>query len=779
MTSKHFRYQKALANCSRVLLGNPDDEAQVQILLDQALEHLLSAVEASRVYVFRNYHHPELGFCMAMLAEVCAPGVIPQIQVEANQKYPWEDVPAEMAVLLKDGRPFGGPVDTAFANTPFLVQEFKNQPNPLQSVKLFPVHFGNTWWGFIGFDDVVAPRQWDENEVMVLQTASEMISSALQRWEVYFKLEEQVEERTSALRQSNRRLRRQIEQRRQAEAELAHRLEIERVMTTLSGRLLQQGRPIPALQDTLQELGQLVSARRMLLIFMEAEESPFDTPLVQWHSPETSSLPVEMVQRVSKGLPWMMAQLKQGNSITWDDPGDLPNAAAGEVQLMLSRYNISNMALYPVNTDDGLMAVLACASFDYEKRGKGEIRRILQLGTNLIENMVRREMILFTLEKRVVERTKELTTIFDIVIMGGQAETISDLLMPAVQRLAEAIDCPAVCIHLRSPHKDTLTLGAQIGLSADALENLVQIHPSPELKTLLQVTKKQALVGPLQDLPGRLATLFAFPEFETYFGTQLQAQGKLVGFLSAFRSEKKSFTINEISLLVVLAEQLGVLIENHRLHRETERMAIIGERQRLARELHDSITQSLYSQTLFARSGRYALEDNDPVKAQESLQQLESGAISTLKEMRLLLFQLQPDRLENLTLSAAIEQRFDDVERRLGIQAACVMPGHLDYDDKVISELYRVIMEALNNSLKHAQADKVTVTMLIEDDQAILRIVDNGIGFDLQNINPGMGLGYMCERVDHIQGWITMHSTPGEGTQIIVKIPHRNRTASK
>jgi signal transduction histidine kinase len=219
-----------------------------------------------------------------------------------------------------------------------------------------------------------------------------------------------------------------------------------------------------------------------------------------------------------------------------------------------------------------------------------------------------------------------------------------------------------------------------------------------------------------------------------------------------------------------MAEQLGVMVENYRLRQLTEEMAVLEERQRLARELHDSITQSLYSQTLFARSGRYAFEDGEDLKLKDSLQQLEVNALFALKEMRLLLFQLQPGDLEDVGLAAAINQRLDMVERRLGIDATLQIDKKMTLPERVEETLYRITMEALNNSLKHASANQVSVGLQAEGVDLVLEIVDDGSGFNATEEQGGMGLKIMRERVNQLGGTLEINSKPGSGTLVRVTL---------
>jgi signal transduction histidine kinase len=269
---------------------------------------------------------------------------------------------------------------------------------------------------------------------------------------------------------------------------------------------------------------------------------------------------------------------------------------------------------------------------------------------------------------------------------------------------------------------------------------------------------------------------FHIEGYRSYLGAQLRAGGEVLGVLSCYR-EQGGFSLNHVSVLSALAEQLGVVIENHRLRQQAEETAIVSERQRLARELHDAVTQSLYSQALFARAAHNALEEGDRARLQDSLGQLGANAASALREMRLLLHQLRPAALEAGGLAQAIDDRLELVERRVGITAECRVDGRIQAGSDTEVMLYRVALEALNNALRHANATRVAVHVRARGGSVRLVVSDNGCGFDPARVSGGMGLAGMRERVRQQGGQLKITSAPGRGTVVRVSVSPAGETS--
>jgi signal transduction histidine kinase len=209
---------------------------------------------------------------------------------------------------------------------------------------------------------------------------------------------------------------------------------------------------------------------------------------------------------------------------------------------------------------------------------------------------------------------------------------------------------------------------------------------------------------------------------------------------------------------------------------QAEQAAVAAERQRMARELHDSVTQSLHSSMLLAEAGQRLAEAGDLERTRHYLGRLGEIAQQSLKEMRLLVYELRPLALKDMGLVGALQQRLDAVERRAGIDVILTVPVELELEAHVEEELYRIAEEALNNALKHARPSSVAVTVGHQGDPlgrcVTLEVTDDGAGFNPRAVDGegGLGLVSMRQRAERVGGRLTIHSVLGEGTTVRVVV---------
>ncbi|NIP23273.1 MAG: histidine kinase, partial [Phycisphaerae bacterium] len=201
-------------------------------------------------------------------------------------------------------------------------------------------------------------------------------------------------------------------------------------------------------------------------------------------------------------------------------------------------------------------------------------------------------------------------------------------------------------------------------------------------------------------------------------------------------------------------------------------LAIAKERTRLARDLHDSVAQTLYGLTLQAEAASRKLTAGKSEEVKRYLNEIQSDAQQTLQETRLLIFELRPPILERSGLAAALKARLETVEARSGLEM------HLDVEEitglipEVETGLYRIAQEALNNAARYANADQLNVFLAQKNGVVILEIADNGIGFDISAVPAGsVGLQGMAERVEQMNGRLTIETSPNQGTKIHVEVP--------
>lgn len=372
------------------------------------------------------------------------------------------------------------------------------------------------------------------------------------------------------------------------------------------------------------------------------------------------------------------------------------------------------------------------------------------------------------LEQRVADRTRELEALFEVTAVASASLDQEEVLRRSLARVVDVMNVHSGSIHLLDDDEQTLHLAAKENVQSRTIRN------APLLRRESMVARVMDKRGPIHvsyvegDSP---TTGQPLPD-SSFLGVPLKVKGKVVGVLSVFGEAHRSFSTEEVTLLTSIADQVGVAVENARLYQQAEDLAVMQERQRLARELHDAVTQSLYSLTLLAETGRRAAHQGQAQQAEEYLARLKDVGRQALKEMRLLVYELRPLALAQEGLLGALQHRLDAVEKRAGIEARLQIEGHPDIDPDIEGPLYRIVQEALNNSLKHAGASRIDVLVRQQPEQLTLVIRDDGSGFDpAEDIDDGgMGLANLRSRSGQIGAELTVSSAPGTGTEIKITL---------
>lgn len=366
-------------------------------------------------------------------------------------------------------------------------------------------------------------------------------------------------------------------------------------------------------------------------------------------------------------------------------------------------------------------------------------------------------------------RRRQADTLLEVASVVGSTLELDEVLDRILDQLQRVVGYDSASVQLLQ--EDKLQVIAARGFPAERVLGLT--FPLGEDFPNRKVVEEGRLLS-LADAPALYPAFRQTPysHIRSWLGVPLCVQERVIGIIALDREQPGGYGQEEMRLATAFADQAALALENARLYREAEQLAVMKERSRLARELHDSVTQALYSMTLLAEAGSRLAGSGNLERVESYLARLGEAAQQALKEMRLLIHELRPLILEKEGLIGALQQRLDAVEGRAGMETRLRVEGTPELPTSVEEGLYRIAQEALNNALKHAAATLVTVWIRANGGQVDLEVADNGVGFDPNAVSDrgGMGLVSMRERAERLGGSLTILSAPGEGTQVKISV---------
>jgi signal transduction histidine kinase len=425
---------------------------------------------------------------------------------------------------------------------------------------------------------------------------------------------------------------------------------------------------------------------------------------------------------------------------------------------------------------------LIALQHDLEQRVAERTEELAQVNIGLSAEIVERkrlqeEVHRYTeeLEQRVADRTRELSVLYDVTAVASNVLDLDELLSRLLAQSLSAMRCKSGIIHLLDESVSTLRLNTEQGVPGDVSDGIVTVFANQgEARDLFD--KHSPFIIPDLENDFRVPQSVRKSGWRTYIGVPIQdTRGQLLGILSIFGERKDQLTIEELTLLSSIADHIGLAVENVRLRRQAERTAVLEDRQRLARELHDAVNQSLFSASVIAETLPRLWERN-PSVVQQNLGDLHRLIRGALAEMRILLLELRPKSMENAVLGDLLHQLVDGIQGRTQLDVTLQIQGQGEFPTRVKKNLFRIAQEALNNIVKHARAQHVALSLSQSVDQITLCISDDGQGFEVRDVDGvHLGLQIMRERADNIGACLTISSHPGQGTEIVVIWPGRDR----
>ena len=386
------------------------------------------------------------------------------------------------------------------------------------------------------------------------------------------------------------------------------------------------------------------------------------------------------------------------------------------------------------------------------------------------------------LERRVEVRTREIERrrrvadgLRDILTILNSNLPPGEILNYVVAQASRLLDADASAIYRLHPENQTLSIqtsyglplayiakqGAVIGGKGKTIQAALTRRPVavPDFRTITDEGDETSRFRRETLVDSGYVALLAVP---------LTVKDEVYGSLVLYYQEPCDFSAEEINLAVTFADQAALAIENARLQSQVEQAAILAERNRLARELHDSVTQTLFSASLIAEvlPRLWQRRIDEGRRRSEELRQLTRGALA---EMRTLLLELRPSRLTEVSLHELLRQLAEAVNGRARVPVTLELGREVSLLPDVQIAFYRTAQEALNNVAKHAQASQVEINLETLPNEIILKIRDNGRGFDFDSIRPNsLGLSIMRERAEAIGADLRVCTQIGQGTEVLL-----------
>ncbi|MBT9589237.1 hypothetical protein IV102_38275 [bacterium] len=391
-----------------------------------------------------------------------------------------------------------------------------------------------------------------------------------------------------------------------------------------------------------------------------------------------------------------------------------------------------------------------------------------------------------TSERRLLRKLGGISLVASSLTYAGGLRGTLNSLAERVVETTEAIAASVLTCEELSNDDFRFRVGGAFGLPNEGLELLEEAlachkqasamgieFPPVRARTSRQPEIVTSLRSKLNDIdlavfPQPLQQLFKLAHtqvWNTMVAVPVQLGTRFLGTLNCYYVKGPPESA-EITYLRTLADLAAVGVENARLVEESERQAILQERRRLARELHDSVSQALYGIALGAKTIK-ARWYSHPEKAQQSLDYVIELAEGAGKEMRALLYSLRPESLEEEGLVQALRRQAEALQARYGISVDFRASKEPELDPASRLALFRVASESLHNVVKHSGARHVRMLLDVDRDQCVLEVVDDGVGFDSLSSRPDQyGLESMRERMEGVGGHWQLTSANGQGTTI-------------
>jgi len=586
----------------------------------------------------------------------------------------------------------------------------------------------------------------------------------------------------------------------------------ENIITTISTNFINlQPEEIDAeINRALRTISQVTRVERSCVALFSDDQRQL-TCTHAWSAPEIAAQNRPFPTISTTTWPWLASRIAHGEIVNAPLVADLPPAAEAEKRACRAQ-GVQSFVAIPMTYRGVVVGFLKFDAIRAQKTWSEHtialLKTVGEIFVNALEHKRAQEALQLvnqTLEQRVKARTQEIERrqrvaegLRDILVVLNSDRPVGEMLNYLVAQACALLDSSACVLYRVNQEEQQILIEASFGLPEAFLSikslplhawrflghgepggtnfdrqpyAIADVDASPIAAAAQDSTIEPAVREWCRAAVKHYCALLTVP---------LVIKEEFYGNLGFYYNDARQFSEEDIRLGMSFGNHAALAIENARLRVQAEQAAVLQERSRLARDLHDSVTQLLYSLTLLAEAGRRLAQAGDLQRVNEVMVRLGEIGQQAFKEMRLLVYELRPPALENIGLVGALQQRLDTVERRAGVEASLVVSGEVHLPAHLEEELYHITQEALNNALKHAAATSIAVRIVAAEKRIAIDISDDGKGLNLSAVGAegGIGLSSMRERAEKLGGVLTITSLPGKGTNINVTINNSGATVN-
>jgi PAS domain S-box-containing protein len=381
----------------------------------------------------------------------------------------------------------------------------------------------------------------------------------------------------------------------------------------------------------------------------------------------------------------------------------------------------------------------------------------------IIRDVTERSQLRAAAERRM----RELEALYRADEAMHRSLRLDEVLQTLVDVAADILQADKTVVMMWDARRERLVVGAVRGFRPEALGELGRV-PGEGVIGQVAVSGEPIGVADARGDPRVPRHMTEAEGIRSMVHVPIVVGGEVFGVFGVNYCRPRPVGSAEQRLLLALAQRAALAIENARLYAQAQQAAVLEERQRLARELHDAVTQTLFSASLIA-DVLPRLWERSADEGRRRLVELRELTRGALAEMRALLLELRPAALTEAGLGDLLRQLAEATTGRARLPVEVAVDGQRALPADVQIALYRIAQEALNNVAKHAGASQAVVTLRSTPEQVELRIADDGRGFDPAAVPSGhLGVGIMRERAGTIGAVLQIDSHNRQGTQVLV-----------